>query len=90
MMDIFICEDHPQEAAEYAAIIKGELKTAKDKGRLTYTSADAESLLAYLERHPVKRGLYFLHSGIDERYSACREDPGNGSSGEHCLYYFEK
>lgn len=60
MMDIFICEDHPQEAAEYAAIIKGELKTAKDKGRLTYTSADAESLLAYLERHPVKRGLYFL------------------------------
>ena len=60
MFEIFVCEDHPIEAAEYEKIINEELKANVICGNLTYICSDAISLLEYLKAHPAKQALYFL------------------------------
>lgn len=59
-MDIFICEDHLQEAEQYKKIIRDFLLMNEQVGELKFSSPDAKTLLGYLDSHPARQALYLL------------------------------
>ena len=60
MLHVLICEDNSRQRAHIESIITKHINTADVEMELILSSGDPTEVLAYLEKHPGKRGLFFL------------------------------
>lgn len=60
MLGVFICEDNEVQRNEIESFIKNYLLIEELDMEIKVSTADPREILAYLETHPVSRGIYFL------------------------------
>lgn len=65
MIQIYLCEDNPQQLQHYTQIIKDYLDFHTFSMDFCYASDNPKDLLHQLEIHPPKIGLYFLDICLD-------------------------
>jgi len=70
MLHVVICEDNPEHLKAIESIVTKHIETENVEMELIVSASGPDEVLAYLEKHPDKRGLYFLdvdlqHDGMD-------------------------
>jgi len=60
MLHVLICEDDSGQRAHIESIVTKHISTEDVEMELILSSGDPTEVLAYLEAHPDKRGLFFL------------------------------
>jgi len=60
MLQVLICDDDPNHRANMEAIVTKHITTENVEMELVISASSPDEVLAYLEEHPNKRGLYFL------------------------------
>lgn len=60
MFSIFICEDHSRQREKIKKIIQRFVQTEECQMIFTLDTANPHTILAYLDKHPNTKGIYFL------------------------------
>lgn len=65
MIQIYLCEDNPQQLQYFTKIIKDYLLFHELNAEFCYAADNPGDLLQHLEMHPPKIGMYFLDICLD-------------------------
>jgi len=66
VLHVLICEDDLRQRAHIASIVTKHISTEEAEMELVLSSGNPTEVLTYLEKHPDKRGLYFLDIDLQD------------------------